>query len=348
MPPTFHPAILADAATTATTRAVDGDATMSVYVVVLSVFAAGASVGVAWLLGFLRPAALGRAERVPPDRPLRPLLGVLLAGLVVWLVAPTLFLRPGPPVPGQPLKPAPTGGTPSLREMVVINATIPLVAFVILVVGDRLVRAIVGQRLGFDLRSFPRGLAGGVVGIVFALPIVYCSMVLAELVYQQIGYRHPSEHDLLRAMGETPDAVVKYLAIVAAVVVAPLWEELLFRGHIQTLIRAAMVRVREAAVRTQASVPTPRPGESLDYLATAPELVAPPRPHAPEALAATMLTALLFAGVHQPWTWPPIFVLSVCLGIAYERTGNLWVPVVMHASFNALMTTYFLLRGMMN
>ena len=50
----------------------------------------------------------------------------------------------------------------------------------------------------------------------------------------------------------------------------------------------------------------------------------------------------MFAGVHQPWTLPPIFVLSVCLGLAYERTGNLWVPVVMHAAFNGLMTAFFL------
>ena len=61
--------------------------------VAVAIVAAGASVGVAWMLGLLRASKLGAEERVPPDRPLRPLLGVLLAGLVVWLVAPTLFLR---------------------------------------------------------------------------------------------------------------------------------------------------------------------------------------------------------------------------------------------------------------
>jgi membrane protease YdiL (CAAX protease family) len=56
-----------------------------------------------------------------------------------------------------------------------------------------------------------------------------------------------------------------------------------------------------------------------------------------------LLTAALFAGVHPLWTVPPIFCLAVCLGFAYERTGNLWVPVVMHSTFNGLMTAYFLL-----
>jgi membrane protease YdiL (CAAX protease family) len=274
-----------------------------------------------------------------------------MAGLVVWLVAPTLFLRPAAPAPGQPVTTSPAGGTPSLRELVVVNATIPVVAFIVLAVGDLLIRPRLGQRLGFDLRSFPRGLAGGVVGIVFAMPIVYCAMILSELAYRQLGYRHPNEHDLLRAMGETPDWLVKYLAIAAAVAVAPLWEELLFRGHIQTLIRAALVRLREAgSILTDVAVPPARAGETLEHFATAPHVTVQPAPraHAFEAIAAALMTAMLFAGVHQPWTWPPIFVLAVCLGIAYERTGNLWVPVVMHASFNTLMTTYFLLRGMTN
>ena len=32
----------------------------------------------------------------------------------------------------------------------------------------------------------------------------------------------------------------------------------------------------------------------------------------------------------------PLFVLSVALGAAYERTGRLGVPMVMHAAFNTL------------
>ena len=38
----------------------------------------------------------------------------------------------------------------------------------------------------------------------------------------------------------------------------------------------------------------------------------------------------------------PIFVLSLCLGYAYERTRNLWVPIFMHAAFNASSVVMFL------
>lgn len=297
--------------------------------VVACIFAAIASIAVAWLFGFLRPAKLGLAERIPSDRPLMPFLGVLFAGLVVWLVVPTLFLRPAPPTAGQPAATAPGTQPPALppREVVIANATIPLIAFAVLIVGDSLVRPRVGQRLGLEIRKLPAGVVAGIVGILFTLPVVYCTMVIAELIYQRISYQHPSEHDLLRVMGETPEPFVKNLAIVAAVVVAPLWEELLFRGHVQTLIRAALVRLRQDGAA----------GMTDD------------RARAFEAFVAAVLAAMLFAGVHAGWQQPPIFVLAVCLGVAYERTGNLWVPIVMHASFNTLMTTtYFLLRGMMN
>jgi membrane protease YdiL (CAAX protease family) len=39
---------------------------------------------------------------------------------------------------------------------------------------------------------------------------------------------------------------------------------------------------------------------------------------------------------------PLIFVLSLCLGYAYERTGNLWVPITIHALFNTIETVYSL------
>jgi membrane protease YdiL (CAAX protease family) len=58
-----------------------------------------------------------------------------------------------------------------------------------------------------------------------------------------------------------------------------------------------------------------------------------------------VLTSALFAGVHAPWTWPPIFLLSLCLGWAYEQSGNLWASVAVHAAFNTISTIIFLTLG---
>jgi membrane protease YdiL (CAAX protease family) len=55
-----------------------------------------------------------------------------------------------------------------------------------------------------------------------------------------------------------------------------------------------------------------------------------------------VLTSVLFALVHPAWSIPPIFLLSICLGYAYERTGNLWTVITMHALFNSISTVLFL------
>ena len=77
-------------------------------------------------------------------------------------------------------------------------------------------------------------------------------------------------------------------------IVAPLFEEFLFRGHLQTLLSRV----------------TRMPWVSV------------------------IVTSILFALVHHWSIWLPIFVLSIGFGYVYERTGNLWVTVLMHAMFN--------------
>ena len=52
---------------------------------------------------------------------------------------------------------------------------------------------------------------------------------------------------------------------------------------------------------------------------------------------AIMLTSALFAAVHGNAThWPALFVLSVGLGYAYEKSGSLFRPIFMHALFNGI------------
>ncbi len=48
-------------------------------------------------------------------------------------------------------------------------------------------------------------------------------------------------------------------------------------------------------------------------------------------------SSLLFAALHgHAASLPALFTLAVCLGLAYEKTGTLLVPMVMHAVFNAV------------
>jgi len=108
-----------------------------------------------------------------------------------------------------------------------------------------------------------------------------------------------------------PQEIVKYFAqaaehsdwwrlVLAAglgVVVAPMTEEFIFRGYFYGVLRR--------------------------YLGVIPGL---------------LLTSLLFASIHTNLSvLLPLFVLASCLTLAYEATGSLWVPMVMHGLFNAVM-----------
>jgi membrane protease YdiL (CAAX protease family) len=86
------------------------------------------------------------------------------------------------------------------------------------------------------------------------------------------------------------------------------------------------------------------PGASPDAPA-APEPPAAPVPSGAARWASIVLTSLIFSSVHPAWTIPPIFVLSLCLGYAYERTGNLWAVMTMHAMFNTTSTVIYLLMS---
>ena len=87
------------------------------------------------------------------------------------------------------------------------------------------------------------------------------------------------------------------LAAGVAAVVAPATEEFLFRGYFYGVLRR--------------------------YVGVIP---------------AMLLTSLLFAAIHMNGpVFLPLFVLAVCLTLAYEATGSLWVPMLMHALFNGVM-----------
>jgi hypothetical protein len=52
---------------------------------------------------------------------------------------------------------------------------------------------------------------------------------------------------------------------------------------------------------------------------------------------AVALTSLIFGFLH-PYLWMvvPLFLLSMCLGYIYQRTGNLWATITIHAVFNGV------------
>jgi len=131
---------------------------------------------------------------------------------------------------------------------------------------------------------------------------------------------------------------VQVALILGAVLVAPLFEEFCFRGHLQTLLRRVFAEKKTGAGSVLPAAPFPQADNAEAPLNEPP----PVRRRVRGTWLAIILTSLMFAAVHPVWSWPPIFVLSLCLGYAYERTGNLWTSITIHALFNSISTAVFL------
>jgi membrane protease YdiL (CAAX protease family) len=57
-----------------------------------------------------------------------------------------------------------------------------------------------------------------------------------------------------------------------------------------------------------------------------------------------LLTGLLFIIVHpEIQNWPSLLLLSTALGFAYEKTGRITLPILIHSIFNATYITAYLL-----
>lgn len=168
------------------------------------------------------------------------------------------------------------------------------------------------NRIGLTPRILPRGLLAGAIGIAIVLPVMFMVAQLTQELWDYIKLDHPSAHALLRAMGEDRETWVQVLIMFSAIIMAPVSEELLFRGLLQTAVLYSVSRNATALTRW----------------------------------AAIAITSVVFTLYHpEIWMMPPIFILSMCLGYLYERTGNLWACMLLHAGFNAANVLLFRLQN---
>jgi len=235
-----------------------------------------------------RPSMVCGPQRLPPDEPLGPLLFIMIGGLSLWMFVPALALKllhRG--VRLESIK-------PTHAETVIlgiVGGAVPLL-FMLLGTVTRRQRGL--QTLGVSERNFATAIYPALAGTVFILPLVGWVAVFSDWMMKRYQIQHPMKHELLEIMDQSPGPLLKILIAFGAVIVAPLFEEFLFRGHLQTLLARVLRR----------------------------------------PWLAVIITSILFSLVHHWSIWLPIFTLSICLGYMYERTGNLWVTVLMHAMFN--------------
>lgn len=129
-------------------------------------------------------------------------------------------------------------------------------------------------------------------------------LALTPMVSQWMTGERPDNvaHEGLKLMMGPLSDPWRLLLIACAVVGAPIIEEIIYRGFLQS----ALVRGCDAAGISR--------------------------------WVGVVGASTVFAGVHAgsvpPHALVVLLALGVCFGVAFERTGRLGVPIVMHAVFN--------------
>ncbi len=155
---------------------------------------------------------------------------------------------------------------------------------------------------GINIRSAARDVGAGIVAFLGMMPVLLLSTILYQTLLKAFHISVDFQDILINLTGEYHWAVKGYLFFLA-VILAPLAEEVLFRG---ILLRFAVQRV---GVLTG-------------------------------CLLVSLLFAAIH--LHVP-SLVPIFILAFSLSLAYLSTGSLLVPVTMHVLFNAQSLAFMLL-----
>ena len=252
------------------------------------------TVALLWAVNVIQPGALKKAglRDVSPY----PWLMWLFAALIVFVtlasaqqfVAQQTWL---------------TGGDPAtLRGL---GATAIGVYVLTLVVAVGMLTLFARSASGAGLKAYSSDLPLGIGCLLLALPAIFLSSELMVLMHERITGDEITAvaHPMLRKITEHPDSPWVWALGAAAVVGAPIVEEIIYRAFLQS-----------AVLRW-----TGMPWWSI------------------------LVTAAVFTGVHAVGEEPveyyalaPIFVLGIAMGLAYEKTRHIGVPIVMHMGFNAL------------
>lgn len=198
--------------------------------------------------------------------------------------------------------------------------------------------------LGRDVRT------GAMAWLAALLPVFTAQAVLVKLLGQQ------SQHPLINMVLDEPQPIIMALSFVAAVVVAPICEEITFRLLLQGWLEkwedrlvgaqavdddAEELESEEGETRGQgdkemeAIDSSPSPPFSLS-----PCLESPVRGMAglPHGWLPILISSLLFALAHLGQGTAPIslFLLAIILGYIYQRTHHIVPCIVAHMLFNLL------------
>src|SRR5262249_41712433 len=288
----------------------------------------------------------------------------LVAFLLLW-VAPD-FLKP---LIYRQNADDPTAETE--RGLIAFAFSLP---FMVTVIG-------IGIRMAHNVQLYQFGLTGrkvvgdscrGLVTWLWASPLVMVLHTVISLGYEIWTRQSPKEHDIVWYVAQRPDEFAKNLMFWTVVVIAPIREEIFFRGLLQPWLsrriwggNIAMIFATVIAIATRDKgfalwvgplafltvamlvfltlAREPKASQPLNFVAS----LAVRWIHGPDvarrlqAARAIFGTSVLFGMVHFS-TWPnpiPLAVLGLALGWLAHRTQSIIGPMVVHSLFNAVSAT---------
>lgn len=181
----------------------------------------------------------------------------------------------------------------ALSYSAMMSLEIGLIAVMLVIARQTFARRLKG--FGLDVRTVGKDAGFAVVYLMAVYPLIllalWAVLTIGRLVKDDFGLE---VHQSLTFLTENPNMGLRILAVVFAVVVVPVFEEMLFRGFLQTSIRSV----------TQSP------------------------------WAAIVMTSLLFSILHPMTHIPALFFLVCGMGYAYERSGSLFRSILMHIFFN--------------
>lgn len=169
-----------------------------------------------------------------------------------------------------------------------------LAGFLVLIVVGRGISAV--EFFGLDRLKPWKTIIWGVLGCVVCLAVVIPVSIiwLAEFVTPVFGV--PKMQDMIIFYRETATPTDRLVIIISACIVAPLAEEIIFRGYIYPVLK----RFTEPVFA---------------------------------AIIVSVIFALIH---HNVAALAPLATLSILLIISYEVTASLWVPIAIHSLFNGV------------
>jgi len=199
-----------------------------------------------------------------------------------------------------------------------------------------LARATFARRLkgfGLNAKTIHKDFLAAPVFLLSIWPLLFVMIELTTYFGKSIwghDYEMP-QHGELQKITTYPQLPLQILIIITAVLVGPVLEEALFRGLFQTMIRSYLEqKTEDRRQKTEASSILHYPSSIIGR----------------GTWLSIVISSIIFTMIHQnPAHWPALFVLALCLGYSYEKSGSLLRPIFIHCLFNAITITAVLTQN---